>query len=735
MSERPHFPGMQPRERIGHGAGLDPASGVGGAPDVGVAVPLQLERDVALRLRPTVKMPEIAFPGREDVFHGLLRAGPDAARRLRVTYLLRKEAPLEVALAVTVPLTPPTAKAPLSKRALETLARVAFPGLAPVAPTRPLLAGPVVALRMKGRDALAALSQVVQAPRPRPIVPEVSGPLLLPAAGAPELAIDCALIGLADARLDVDLVLDLTAAPLTAEDRRALTGAQRQLFAATYTEGAGGQASAALVEVERWLRIQSPVMRLKASLHFASTEDSAAGCLAERLLFNSGAGVAFDAGADGVDLSGCVLPGAPIPALAVHPLAVAALAMRAARHRPRAPRGAALTLGADELGRAVAVGLEDLRQHFYVVGQTGTGKSNFLKRLALADAAVGTPIVVVDPHGDLYGELLEQLPRSVLSRAFVADVSDFDAPFALNILEVKGPHAAIQRNFIANQLIALFKSVYGANRDAFGPVFEQYFRSALFLLMDAGGPEATLLDLERVFGEASYRRTLLENCSDPTVVSFWKNIALRAGGEISLENVSPYITSKLNQLSGNPLVRPIMCAPRSTLDLPVALAEGRSVLVNLAKGQVGGTDAGIIGGIFTIRLLAAAMARASLPMAERRLTRVLLDEFQVYGAHGIAEALAEVRKYGLSLVLANQSVAQIDGRSGDIAHAILGNVGNLAVFRVGPKDATTLAEWLGPEVLPATLMRLPNHECITRLLHSGVPMPASVVRTGLTPLP
>jgi len=733
MSERPPFHGPSRAERAGSVADTAEAPRSLRGSDADHCDHAPETRDVALRLRPVADVPAIALPGREGVLRALLGAEADAARRLRVTYLLRTEAPLEVSLAVTIPLVPPAAKAALTKRALETLARVAFPGLAPVAQTRPLLAGPVVALRPQGQDALAALSPVSPAPRPRPVPAGVPGSLLLPPAGAPRLALDRALIGLAEARSDVDLVLDLTAAPLPAEDRRALADAQRQLLAATYAEGAGGRASATLNAVERWLCVDGPVLRLEAALRFAEAADPAAARLAETLLFDAAPDAASDGGEVGVDLSGCVLPGAPIPAVAVHPLAVAALAIGAGRRRPRPPRGAALQLGTDELGRAVAVGLDDLRQHFYVVGQTGTGKSTFLKRLALADAAAGVPIVVVDPHGDLHGELLEELPRSVLSRAIVADVGDFDAPFALNILEVKGPHAAIQRNFIANQLIALFKSVYGANKDAFGPVFEQYFRSALFLLMDAGGPEATLLDLERVFGEAPYRRTLLENCSDPTVVSFWKNIALRAGGEISLDNVSPYITSKLNQLSGNPLVRPIVCTPRSTLDLPAALAEGRSVLVNLAKGLVGGTDAGIVGGIFTIRLLAAAMARARLPRAERRLTRVLLDEFHVYGAHGIAEALAEVRKYGLSLVLANQSVAQIDGRSADVAHAILGNVGNLAVFRVGPKDAATLAEWLGPEVAPETLMRMPNHSCMVRLLRDGVPMAPNLVTQSTAP--
>jgi len=147
------------------------------------------------------------------------------------------------------------------------------------------------------------------------------------------------------------------------------------------------------------------------------------------------------------------------------------------------------------------------------------------------------------------------------------------------------------------------------------------------------------------------------------------------------------------------------------------------------KGLVGGPDAAMIGGIVTIRLFAAAMARARLPAAERPLTRVMLDEFHTFGAHGIlSDAMAEVRKYGISLVLANQSVGQIDGRDSDVAHAILGNSGNLFAFRVGPRDATTLAEWLGPEVAPQTLMRLPNHTCIARSLQNGVPLPPRLLR-------
>jgi hypothetical protein len=196
------------------------------------------------------------------------------------------------------------------------------------------------------------------------------------------------------------------------------------------------------------------------------------------------------------------------------------------------------------------------------------------------------------------------LPERVLKDAIIVDAGDFDRPFSLNILEVRGSHAAyslIQRNFIANQLITLFKGIYGDNKEAFGPVFEQYFRAALFCFDGCSRAEATLADMDRLFGDRAFRN---ECCRDAKTNKQFASgeILQQAGGDLSLENVAPYITSKLAQFSQNPYIREVICKPKSTLDLPGALSEGRPVLVNLAKGLIGGPDAAILGGIIMIRL-------------------------------------------------------------------------------------------------------------------------------------
>lgn len=690
-------------------------------------------REVALRLRSGSVRPPIALTNRHQLLRALLAPGVGAAN-VRLTYALRHEAPLEVEIAVRLraehdAATSEPANA-MTKRSLEALCRVIFPGMAAVGPSMPFFEGPMRRLCCPIID----VAQITEASRqslgPQRLVAATRDLLLLPIAGAAAMSLDSALLGMAEAGVEADLLVEMQSVVLGSTELRALADARQCLVAATYAEEPFGRARALLAEVEAWLQSSASIIRVDSSLRFPAEPQQAIVHLVEGLLY--GATAADEPRRKrGVDLSALVRLGADIPNCIIHPLTASAIAEVKRRQRPRSPRRNVIQFGIDEFGRMVTVQIEDLRQHLYIVGQTGVGKSTMLRNIALTDARAGRPVIQVDPHGDLHAEVLDGLPPAVRARTIVGDAADFDAPFSINILEVKGPYAAIQRNFISNQLVSLFKSVYGHNPDAFGPMFEAYFRGALFLLMDSGGPESSLLDLERVFGDGHYRRGLIDRCTDPSVVSFWKNIAQKAGGEASLENIAPYVTSKLSQLAGNPLLRPILCSPRTTLDLPRALAEGRTVLVNLAKGLTG-SDAGILGGIVTIRLFAAAMERARLPPEKRRLTRVILDEFQTYGGISVlAEALAEVRKYGLSIVLANQSIAQIDGRAGDIAHAILGNCGNLVAFRVGAKDAGLLAEWLGPEVNAATLMRLPNRTCVARLLHTGEPMSPVRLTTGI----
>ena len=694
-------------------------------PEYPFAAPSVETRCTALRLRPVGAAPAAILPARSALLWDLPAAGSAFTRRLELTYLLRRAHPLEVALNVITSWTPGFDGAPsrVPLRELQALAGVALPGFAPVAPELPVLVGETLRLPPPCVDVLDS-ARTTDGTRPAPhcALQSAARTLLIARHDTIMPGLDPCLVALTETGHDLDLVLELSAGPIPAATLRALREAAARLQAVLHTGAAQApeQHAWCFARVRRWLAGVGLLRNVEIRLRFHRDADPGVARIAATMLYSTSRGSAAISPAH-IDLSTALPPETPAPAIVPDYRTLEAVRRVAATRYRRPPRGPGLLLGSDAAGRKQMIAADDLRQHCYVIGATGTGKSSLLRSMIRQDMVAGVPVVVCDPHGDLHSEVLADMSPEQRHRAIIADVADFEHPFTLNILDVRGPHPSIQRNFIANQLIALFKTVYGANKEAFGPMFESYFRAALLLLMEGNGSAASLADMERVFGDTAFRRTLLEQCQDPQIRSFWHNIALKAGGDASLNTIAPYITSKLAQLSGNALIRPILCTARTSLDLSAALSEGRSVFVNLAKGLVGGPDASILGGIITVRLIAAAMARTR-ESRERRLVRVYLDEFPSYGAHGLlADAMAEIRKFGLSLVLANQSVAQIDGRGPDLAHAILANCGTLLGFRLGPQDASDIAHWLGPEVAPDQLLRLPNYQFVARTLRDGVP--------------
>lgn len=397
---------------------------------------------------------------------------------------------------------------------------------------------------------------------------------------------------------------------------------------------------------------------------------------------------------------------------------------------------AACQIGCTLGGVPVSLAPTDLGRHLYIIGATGVGKSTLMAKMIRQDIDNGLSTIVIDPHGDLFKEIRDGLSDDQRQRACVADLSVVEGGFGLDLLDMSGNRPDIRLNFVCNQLIAVFRKVlYRDQPEGFGPMFESYFRNALMLLVLGNEAPCSLSDFDRVFSDPKYRAELLANCKDEMVVRFWKQTAVRAGGEAALENIAPYIVSKLTQFTGSPLIRPIIDGTRPTVNLGHIFDKNGVLIVNLAKGVVGEADAALVGALFSIDLFAAALARTSVPRQKRTRVRLYMDEFQNYASDVLAQMLAECRKFGLELVLANQSMTQISGARSkpDVADAILANVGTVLAFRTGPRDARLLEEWFAPSLDAAALMRLADHSFAARLLQDGVPIEPFVMRShGMT---
>lgn len=391
-----------------------------------------------------------------------------------------------------------------------------------------------------------------------------------------------------------------------------------------------------------------------------------------------------------------------------------------ARRAPGAPLSLPTVRGA-RLGevrfcgvrRAAAYTDADASQHTYVIGRTGTGKTTLLHNFALEWAEAGHGVAVIDPHGDLATDFLASIPSHRQDDVIVFDPTDVDFPIGLNLLEHDARHPA-QRSLVINELFRIIESLFNMSLVA-GPIFEQYFRFGLLALMDDADEPTDITMLSRVFSDGRFRQRLVARCSNPLVRRFWED-AEKTSGESCLANMAFYITSKLDPLVTDAHLLPIVGQRQSGFCMRAVMDSSAILVVRLNKGSLGARATRLLGMVIVMRALFAAMSRSDQPVAERRPFHLIVDEVQSMLTPTLAELLAEARKFGLRLTLANQNLAQMPE---DLRETILGNVGTLVGFRVSPRDAELLAMAMGDRDLAPTLVSLQNYQSVVRALIGG----------------
>lgn len=355
---------------------------------------------------------------------------------------------------------------------------------------------------------------------------------------------------------------------------------------------------------------------------------------------------------------------------------------------------------------------EDRRRHIYVVGQTGTGKSTLLGNLILDDIKNGKGVAIIDPHGELAETALAQVPPERIDDVVYFNPGDLMRPIGLNMLDFNHDHPE-EKTFIVNEMQSIFNKLFPP--ETMGPMFEQYMRNALLLLMeDAQNEPATLIEVPRIFTDVEFRRRKLARISNPIVIDFWTKEAEKAGGDAALANMTPYITSKFSNFIANDYMRPIIGQTQSAFNFRQVMDEGKILLVNLSKGRIGDINANLLGMIIVGKLLMAALSRTDTDV--RRDFHLYIDEFQNFTTDSIATILSEARKYRLTLTVAHQFIAQLTDK---IRDAIFGNVGNQLVMRVGVQDAEVLAKQFEPVIGRNDLANVENLHAYARIMING----------------
>ncbi|MDO8602128.1 MAG: type IV secretion system DNA-binding domain-containing protein [bacterium] len=358
---------------------------------------------------------------------------------------------------------------------------------------------------------------------------------------------------------------------------------------------------------------------------------------------------------------------------------------------------------------------EDRARHFYIIGQTGTGKTYFMRNMIVQDIEAGHGVCFIDPHGDMCEDILGTIPPERIEDVIYFNPGDVSRPMGMNMLEYD-PKFPEQKTFIINELLEIFNKLYDM-KTAGGPMFEQYFRNATALVMDDPASGNTLLEINRVFVDKKFRDYKLSRTNNPLVKIFWRDIAEKAGGEASLQNIVPYISSKFDSFLSNEIMRPIVAQEKSSFRLRDVMDNHKILLINLSKGRLGELNSSLIGLILVGKMLMAAFSRVDIPEKDRKEFYLYIDEFQNVTTNSIETILSEARKYKLALIIAHQFIAQLEE---DTSKSVFGNVGSMAAFRVGAEDGEFLEKQFGPTFTRNDLINIDNRNCYVKLLINGM---------------
>ena len=370
-----------------------------------------------------------------------------------------------------------------------------------------------------------------------------------------------------------------------------------------------------------------------------------------------------------------------------------------------------VVLGKTPEDEDVVLSYERRRQHTYVIGVNGTGKTTLLRQLAYEDMRQEPKhgLCVIDPHGDLIEDIIALVPRDRIDDVILFNPSDEDAPFSLNLFAPVEPKE-IPR--VASEIVSIFQKIFGRG---WTPEIEGVIQNVTLTLLcrpagyeiEEGEPWVAAMDeipallaMERVPEEdrekppwkrkvETYRSQfyrLLQEQDQIPVWEFWNynfdTLTPRPRSELTLA-----VLNQVRRFLANPTVRNIVAQTESKLDLSQVMNEGRILLVNLSKGKLGEANSAFLGSVVVAKLVVAVFARAAIPPSERKPFHIIVDEFQNFAISSFPGLLSEGRKYNVDLVIAHQYREQLR----DWVQGATVNAGNMICFRVGGDDALELA--------------------------------------------
>jgi hypothetical protein len=361
-------------------------------------------------------------------------------------------------------------------------------------------------------------------------------------------------------------------------------------------------------------------------------------------------------------------------------------------------------VGANSFGgedTPIGLTLQQRQKHTYVIGKTGTGKTTMLTSAIYQDMMSGKGVAVLDPHGDMFRELLEIVPEHRVKDVIVFDPSDRQHPIGLNIL-APGVHFDNQEDeheWITGMVLSVFAKL--ADESFWGPRMEHVLRSATLTALQL--PNPSLYTLQRLLTDKKYQKHVSKLITDPVLKQFW-NKELAIYGNKQLASMAAPLTNRLGHFITTKMSRHILLQAKSTISISDIMNEGKILLVNLSKGDIGEDQSFFFGTLLTSLVWVAAYQRTKIPESKRRDFYLYIDEFQNFATPQFTDITSEGRKFHISLTASHQNIAQIEDPS--VLKTVAANVGSIICLKASPDDEAFILPFMEPAVEKGDIVNL-----------------------------
>ncbi len=365
-------------------------------------------------------------------------------------------------------------------------------------------------------------------------------------------------------------------------------------------------------------------------------------------------------------------------------------------------------VGANTFGdnvQEIGMTLEQRQKHTYIIGKTGMGKTTLLKGAIYQDMHNGKGLAVLDPHGDMFRELLSIVPENRRKDVVVFDPSDRDYPVGLNILDpgIEFTSEDDKHDWITSAVLSVFKKL--SDDKQWGPRMEHILRNVTLTALQT--PKPSLFTLQRLLTDKKYQKEVAKKLKDPVLKQFWEK-EFKLMGTMQMSAATAPLTHRLGHFITSKMSRHILLQEKTTVRIADIMNDGKILLANLSKGDIGEDQSEFFGTILTSLIWMAAYQRTKIPEKQRRDFFVYVDEFQNFATPQFGAITSEGRKFHVSLIVSHQNIAQIEDK--DLIKVVAGNAATMICLRANPEDEAFILPYMKPEVEKGDIVNLaPYH--------------------------